>query len=201
MPAFIQNLIFDLFGNNAHICTFVASMLPIIEVKGAIPLGTNAEIWANPLSIWNALLYSILGSLCCVILLFVFLQLVKKMILQSRKIRNIYDSLKNKISSSSKQIGLLNTPLKQFALLSIFTLIPLPFTGYYSSCLLASVCNLKTLPSILSISVGNILCGLMIAGLSSISPTINLILFYIFLFAFLIFLLYIMIVLKTTLKK
>ena len=45
MTEFLETLFGSLFSDNVILATILISMLPIIELRGAIPFGVSEEIW------------------------------------------------------------------------------------------------------------------------------------------------------------
>ena len=72
------------------------SMLPIIECRGAIPLGMSADLWGNSaLNGWQSGLLGFVGStLVAVILLISFVPL-KRILSKSHKLNRIFNFLEN----------------------------------------------------------------------------------------------------------
>ena len=64
MSEFIQKIVLKVFGNNPILATIFISMIPIIELRGAIPFGSSKEIWKDEaLSVFEASVYSVVGSI------------------------------------------------------------------------------------------------------------------------------------------
>ncbi len=130
--------IISLSGNNPYIATFLLSMMPVFEIRLAIPFGINASYWLSPLSPTVALLISFLGS-----------TLSTAIILQLLKLIKIKKDIKLKYEN-------------QYFALSAFTAIPLPLTGAYSASIISRVLKLSFLKSLIAISIGNLIAGLII---------------------------------------
>ena len=74
MAEWLKNIFVVIFGEHSGIATFIISMIPIVELRGAIPFGSAAMWGENTLPIWQSFLYSVAGStLVCVILTFLFM--------------------------------------------------------------------------------------------------------------------------------
>ena len=74
MSEWIKELFVAIFGTNSWLATFIISMIPIVELRGAIPFGAATSFWGeHALELWQTLLMSLAGSvLVCVILTFLF---------------------------------------------------------------------------------------------------------------------------------
>lgn len=63
MTEFIEQVFSTIFGDNIILATILIAIVPIIEIKGAIPFSMSTSIWgAIALSSTQALLYSLIGS-------------------------------------------------------------------------------------------------------------------------------------------
>lgn len=131
--------------------TFLISMVPVLELRGAIPIGV-----AHGLDYRAAIAVSIVGNLVPVPFIVLF-------------IRKIFAWLRTK----SERLNAFVTRMEQRALkksdtvrrarfwgLFLFVAIPLPGTGAWTGCLAATLLDLKFWPSVLAV-----LCGVMTAGL------------------------------------
>ena len=47
MSDIIQKLVLSIFGENPILATIFISMIPVIELRGAIPFGSSKEIWGE----------------------------------------------------------------------------------------------------------------------------------------------------------
>ena len=47
MTEFLHNLFATIFNDNIILATILISMLPIIEIRGAIPFSTNPGFWGS----------------------------------------------------------------------------------------------------------------------------------------------------------
>ena len=63
MTEFLNNLFANVFGENIILATILISMVPIIELRGAIPFATSTGFWGNiAMDNWTAFGWSLLGS-------------------------------------------------------------------------------------------------------------------------------------------
>ena len=135
---------------------FTAAM-PIIELKGAIPVGISFGMAPS-----SAFVYSYIGSI-----------LPAPIILLS--IRQIFNYLK-KMSFSEKIINRLTRKslgkaknVKKYGPLGlfIFVAIPLPGTGVWTGSLIASLLNIKSKRALPAIIIGNLIAGIIVVGISN----------------------------------
>lgn len=139
---------------NTILNTFLLSILPISELRGAIPYGISNNI--NPLSVF---IIAVLSNFLVVPITFFFLDYLHKHFLRIKsynKFFNIYIEKKRK--NFEKHVG---TKFEFWALM-IFVLIPLPMTGGYSGALLAWFFKLKRRKSYLAIFLGIIEAGIIV---------------------------------------
>lgn len=192
MNQFISKIIIFIFGNNPHICTIIMSMLPIIEVRGTIPFSLSYEIWTNPLSEIESIIFCCLGSTIATALLLYF---IPKILTYIKRKSILYKSLEHKLLNAKKQSNKLNklNPIKKYIYIGIFTFLPIPLTGYYTSSLIATSINMKFIPTLISISIGNLGCALLITFLSDLLNKHMLLIFYVFIIVLLLYIIYILI--------
>ena len=69
MTEWLKELFVSIFGSNSWLATIIISMIPIIELRGAIPFGSAVSLWGeNALPVWKSFLFSVLGcTIVCVI--------------------------------------------------------------------------------------------------------------------------------------
>lgn len=131
---------------------FFSSMLPVVELRGAIPLGV-----ALGLSYWEAAVLSIAGStLICPLVFFtvrpVFNFLLSRDLLTHR-INNVVERTLRK-SEKVQRYG--------FWGLTLFVGIPLPGTGAWTGTLLAVLLDIRFKSTLLAVWLGNILASFII---------------------------------------
>ena len=184
MTAFFEHIFSTIFGDNVILATILIAIVPIIELKGAIPFSMSAEVWgASALGKWSAFGYGLLGSSIVVpILALVYVPIIRwlkstKLLKKlgeriDRKVGSKKDNIENK--SKGKRFSMFFKILGVF----LFVAFPLPFTGVWTGTCLAVVLGLSFPITCLVVIVGNVIAGLIITLLSSIVPAI--IFFYIF---------------------
>lgn len=139
------------------IYTFLVSMVPAVEVKGAIPFGI-----ALGLDVRLAYVAALLGSGIVVC----FLAFVTNWFYRFCKARNL---LKRFIGWIDKITGKNREKIQKFGPLAIFAYVavPIPGTGTWTGSIIAGVINLKPRSIIISVFCGNMVSGLIMALLSS----------------------------------
>jgi len=135
---------------------FFLSMFPIIELRGAIPLGIAMDL--NPIYIY--VICVIGSSIISVPVVLVFRQVIDY--LRHRKYFNkIIRWIDKKIESRAKK-------LKTASILGliVFVGVPLPTTGSWSGSALASIFKMRIKDALLGIFLGNAIAGAIMLTLS-----------------------------------
>ena len=139
-----------------YIKLFILSMVPIIELRGAIPLGIAMEL--NPIYLY---LTCVIGSsIVAIPVVLVFRQVIGY--LRHRKYFNIIIRwIDSKIEGRAKK-------LKAISIIgiTIFVGVPLPTTGSWSAAALASIFKMRIKDALLGVFIGNAIAGLIMLTVS-----------------------------------
>ena len=124
------------------VMTFLISMVPVIELRGAIPIGVGAGL--SPLV---AIGVSIVGNLVPVPFIIIF---IKKIFAWLRKVSQKLDGL---VTSLEKRAEKKSETVQKYAFWGLFILvaIPLPGTGAWTGALVAAMLEMplkKAFPAI-----------------------------------------------------
>lgn len=140
-----------------YFSAFFMSMLPIVELRGGLPLAVTA--FGLPLI--PSYLVCVLGNMLPVPFLLLFAKAVLKWCAKLPKIGGFFQKIMTKGEEKASKIG-------KWELLGLFgfVAIPLPGTGAWTGCLIAVVLSLKPLPAFLSILAGVLVAGI-IMGFAS----------------------------------
>ena len=142
----IVALIISIFGANAGkvIGIFLISLLPVIELRGSIPVG-----YYQGLPWYTNMITSIIGNLLPVP--FILLFVVK--VFEFMKKRNIMVGFIEKIEkrAMSRSDSIAN---KEFIGLMLFVAIPLPGTGAWTGALIAALLQFNRKKSFMYICIG-----------------------------------------------
>ena len=146
-------MLWDLpFGN--VLMTFFISMVPVIELLGAIPVAI-----AHGMDLWPAIVVSVLGNLVPVPFIIIF-------------IRNIFAWLREKSEWLNKMVTKLerraekkSDTVRKYEFWGLFLLvaIPLPGTGAWTGALIAAMLKMRIKRAFPSIALGVIAAGLIVA--------------------------------------
>jgi len=190
MAELIGSFFAGIFGTHSILATIIIAMVPIIELKGAIPIGMSVDYWGNyALNNTQSFLFSLLGSCLVVpILAIVFIPILNwlkktKMFRKvatfiEEKVKKHTDDIDKKVVNSSNKK---NKTVIKCLLIFAFVAVPLPLTGVWTGTCVAVIIGLKYWQTVLSVVLGNIVAGLIIVFVCSIFPNFVTILSIIFL--------------------
>ena len=146
---------FSLWGTTTGniIMTFIVSMVPVIELRGAIPLGV-----LNGLDVGTAMVVSILGNLVPVPFIIIFIRKIFKwMQTKSETLARVVHKMEEKADKKKDQV------LKyEFWGLLILVAIPLPGTGAWTGALVAAMLDMSLKRSLPAILLGVIIAGIVV---------------------------------------
>lgn len=126
--------------------TFVMAMVPVIELRGAIPYGAGIA----GLPIWQATLIAVFGNLLPVPFLVVFTRDIFSWIRKkSDKLNNIVQMMERK-ADRNKDVVL----RYEFWGLMILVAIPLPGTGAWTGALVAAMMDMQLKRAFPAIALG-----------------------------------------------
>lgn len=136
------------------IMTFLISMIPIIELRGAIPVAVGMG-----LDYHIAIPVAMIGNLVPVPFIIIF---IRKIFAWMRhrmpRFNRIVDTLENRAKSKSE------TVLKSaFWGLFVFVAIPLPGTGAWTGALIAAMLDMRLKKALPTITAGVITAGIIVA--------------------------------------
>ena len=127
------------------VMTFLISMVPVLELRAAIPAGVIAGL---PIPV--ALLVSVIGNLVPIPFIILFIRRIFKwMQSKSERLARIVKHFEDKAEKKKEQV------LKyQFWGLMIFVAIPLPGTGAWTGALIAAMLDMQLKRAFPSIAMG-----------------------------------------------
>lgn len=168
MTEVLGKFLLDVFKSE-YIATLFVSMFPLIELKGAIPIGTglfNLKLWQTA---GIAYLGSTIVSIAEFFLLIPIFNLLKKIGFIRKlieKIEAIFNEKAQKIAQKTN--GSAEKEAKKIMMLSlfIFVAVPFPVTGVWTGTAIAVFLGLKFKESVLPIAVGNLIAGSIITLLT-----------------------------------
>lgn len=148
--------------SNKYLLVLLVSMLPIVELRGAIPIGAGYDI-----PFWTNYAICVIGNVLPVPILILFAKQVLLWLTKFPKIGSFFQKILTKAEEKSKKIGGV-----ELLGLFCFVAVPLPGTGAWTGSLIAATLRLKFWPSILAIALGvaasGIIMGILSYGLFSL---------------------------------
>jgi len=138
----------------------ILSILPISELRGGLPL---AVVYANQHSIPIALIFPliVMANILAIFLAFFFLDRFHHLFLKIKIYKKFFDKyverLQKKVDKFEKKYS-----ARGFLALTLFVAVPLPATGAWSGVLIAWLLDLDRKKSILSISLGVLIAGVLV---------------------------------------
>lgn len=146
---------FSLWGTTAGnlIMTFLISMVPVLELRAAIPLGV-----INGLDIWAALIVAIIGNLVPVPFIIIFIRKIFKwMQSKSQRLARLVKKFEDKANARKDKV------LKyEFWGLMVLVAVPLPGTGAWTGALVAAMLDMQLKRAFPAIFVGVIVAGIIV---------------------------------------
>ena len=140
-----------------YLATLIISMIPVIELRGAIPIGVSLG-----LSHAEAMGISIIGNMLPVPFIILFIRpIFRWMTRKSGKLARLAEKLETKAEGKWDKIH-----RYQFFALTIFVAIPLPWTGAWSGALIAAVMNMRLRNALPSILLGVLIAGILVSGIT-----------------------------------
>ncbi|MCC5909578.1 MAG: small multi-drug export protein [Clostridiaceae bacterium] len=145
-----------------EIMVLLIAAMPLIELRGAIPIGISLGM--HPL---HATLLGILGSLIPVPLLLLFIQPIFDYLRNTALFKSFIDKTIKRTVNKSKKI-------QKYSVIGLilFVAIPLPSSGVWSGCLAASLFNIPFKYALPSIAVGASIAGIIMFILSYVVVSI-----------------------------
>lgn len=139
------------------IMTFLISMVPVIELRGAIPIATGAG-----LSPWIAIPLAIFGNLLPVPFIILFIKKIFAWMRKtSPKLNAVVDKMEAKAEKNKEKV------LKYaFWGLVLFVAIPLPGTGAWTGALVAAMLDMPLKKAFPAIIIGVLGAGIIISFVS-----------------------------------
>ena len=141
-----------------EVYVFLVSMLPIFELRAAIPIGAALDM-----NIFECFIISVLGNLLPIPFILIFI----KKIIEYMSVSKI--KLFNKVSNFLiKKADKRSDKVNKYSLLGlfIFVAIPLPGTGAWTGALIASLMEMRFKKALLSISAGVLVAGAVMCAAS-----------------------------------
>ena len=138
---------------------FLIAMIPIFELRGAIPIG----MWKYELPLWKVIPIALAGNMFPIFFILLFFDFVTKLFFKVPFLKKLLEAIfartrrKTEVIQKYEEIGLM-----------LFVAIPLPITGAWTGSLAAYLFGLKFWKSILFIFLGICIAAIVVTFLSSL---------------------------------
>ena len=138
------------------VMTFLISMVPVLELRGAIPVGVAGGL--TPLA---ALAIAVVGNLLPVPILILFTRRVFRWLKSKARFHAMVEKLEARAARKSRVV-------LRYAWLGLFILvaIPLPGTGAWTGALVAAVMDMRLKKAMPAIALGVVAAGLVVTCLT-----------------------------------
>ncbi len=156
MKEAIANFFLEIVGE--ELCVLFCSMLPIIELRGAIPMGA-----AFGLPWWQTYLIAVVGNMLPVPIILLFVKSVLNWMVGCKV--KFFNKIANKMFEKAEKN---REKIEKYAFwgLTLFVAIPLPATGAWTGTLVAALFDMKFWKSILSALLGVMIAGVVMTLIS-----------------------------------
>ena len=139
-----------------YIKIMILSMIPITELRGAIPIGIALDL--NPIGVYVS---SVIGSTLVSIPLILTFRHVIHFLREIKTFEGLVKKVDRKIDSGMKR-------LKNISIVGIilFVGVPLPTTGTWTASAIASILKMRLKNALLGVLIGNIMSGIIVSAIS-----------------------------------
>ena len=185
--------------NDSKLLTLIISIFPLVELKGAIPIGLG--LGENLFT--SAMLAYAGSSLICIPIYFLLIpifNLLKKIKFVKKIVEKIELVLKNKAVKVAKGRENAEEKKDKFLMLAlfIFVAIPFPVTGIWTGTAMAVFLQMKFSKCFLPLVLGNLVAGIIITLLTLLfSSYVNVIIDVLFIIAIIMLIIFIVKVVKS----
>lgn len=143
-------------GLNRELAIFLVSMLPVVELRGAVPFGIG--LGAD----WRIVyLLSVIGNMIPVPFIILFFRPVIEYLKKTRLFGKFATRLHERSVKKSADV----TKYKTLGLF-IFVMIPLPGTGAWTGAAIAALLNMRLKDAVPAIFFGVLCAGILMMGIS-----------------------------------
>lgn len=139
-----------------YILLFLVSMLPIIELRGAIPIGVGYGI-----DLWLCYVICVIGNIVPVPFIIFFGKQILYKLAKLKRIGRFFQKIINRADEKAKTIG-----KAEFWGLLFFVATPLPGTGAWTGSLIATILQMRLKKAIPAIALGVVLSGVIMLVIS-----------------------------------
>ncbi|MFH1307913.1 MAG: small multi-drug export protein [archaeon] len=143
------------------ILAIIFTLMPVTELRVGLPLAVDFA-QTNNLPIIPIFLLIVLINILLIVLIFLFLDFLHESFLKIKFYKKGFNYFLLRIRKKADKIENNKVYYQKFIVLALFVAVPLPGTGAWTGCLIAWLLDLERKRSIISISIGVIIAGLII---------------------------------------
>lgn len=144
-----------------YIITFLIAMVPLVELRGAVPYAI-----ATGIPMWQALIIGVVGNMLPVPIIFFFARHVLEWGADKPVIGGFFTWCLKKGHNGGKKLATTAGDRGLFIALLLFVGIPIPGTGAWTGTLAASILDWNFKQSVIAVMLGVILAGLIMGTLT-----------------------------------
>lgn len=160
--SFLRDLLLQWF-HYPWIVVLLLAALPIVEARLAIPMAVKYGYGGI-----TPFLLGFFGSSLLVPLLLLILIPFIKWLAKTRLFKRIGETVYEKFSKKSESVDKSSSDAKKMLGIMLFVAVPLPLTGVWTGCAIASIIKLPYGKSLISILAGNAIACTVLAALSAL---------------------------------
>ncbi|MBP3630317.1 MAG: small multi-drug export protein [Clostridia bacterium] len=178
MSEFIKELIVSLFGNYSWIGIIILAMIPVTELRVALPFAMSSAWGLNKLSWWQAYICAVVGSTIPALIIVPLLLPVFTWLKKTKLFGRIVNAFDKRFNNKSKNIDskaksekdLRKVENIKFWGVVTFVAIPLPLTGAWTGSAVAAYIKMHWLKGVLAVFIGNLISGLIMLAICMLFP-------------------------------
>ena len=148
-----------------YIITFLISMVPLIELRGSIPIGLSS-LWGDPIPVLPLYIICILGNMLPVPFIYLFARRVLEWGADKKYIGKFFKWCLEKGEKGGKKLQEKAGKTGLFFALLIFVGIPLPGTGAWTGSLIAALLGIRFRKAFPAIVLGLVIATFIMTVLS-----------------------------------
>jgi len=143
-------------GINKALAVFIVSMMPIVELRGAIPFGVSLGLdWRE------VYILSVIGNIIPIPFIILFFRPVIEYMEKTKLFGKLASKLRHRTNNKIKNLN----KYKMLGLF-LFVAIPLPGTGAWTGSAIAALLKMRVKHSFWPIFVGVLAAGILMMGIS-----------------------------------
>lgn len=158
----LAEVLMETLGNlplwGKYLATLVIAMLPIVELRGALPAAINVF----KLSYMESFLLSVIGNIIPIPIIMMFFSFIERFLRRFEPFNSFFDWLFER----TRKKGEVKLQVWGMLGLMLFVAIPLPLTGAWTGTLVAYLLKLEKKRSFLFITAGVVIAGVIMVLLN-----------------------------------